>query len=648
MFSKGEKKKILKLLNSKHVIERLDGLHELKDAAEHAAFAISKLSTLVQKDSDDLVIINALDILAILSTTSPEVVSIIEKASSSERMGVRKKAEKLLSKIGTIEEEAVPVEEEPPLTDEHFEKIEEPIREIPPPSQEAAPIPTRTTADLSFDLEEFSVGEVADLKSVETVGVAPGQGVSTQSIPSIPSAPPAQPKIVEPEEKVEELVEPEVAVKEPIEPEVTVEEEAEVLVEEVDEGVKLIKLDESPIENSLKNLLMLTQKISTIEKEDIDARDEIQQLISKVIDELTDHLHILMGIDEEDWKMFVEYQFTDDETEYLKNIIFLIASKLPEEVSELENLTSLNFIGTLAQKLDLTDEAVIIYNLVLQLDSSNLPAMNNLGLIYARLKQIDKAIEQFESIIKLEPSNATAHSKVADLYFHDKQDIDKAIEHYKKAQECDPTRISVTINLAAAFSKKEMFDSAISMLLKCLKANREEPDLWLNYAILLVKQLKFHEAIEAYVKAIEVAPDDWRFRNRAIEEKEKVEQLVESQIYSETKEDDMQYVVDRRSKVVIERAFIYAEKVLDDEVFLALFDYFKTKKPKYLVPDEIVPLFGSIMNPEDFPIDPLRAKEFAELIWEEKFNRELDLTKFHQEFFDLEDYDKLIVFMESN
>jgi len=58
MLPKGEQKKILKLLNSKHVIERLDALHELRDAGEHAAFAVSKLSSLVQKDSDDLVIIN--------------------------------------------------------------------------------------------------------------------------------------------------------------------------------------------------------------------------------------------------------------------------------------------------------------------------------------------------------------------------------------------------------------------------------------------------------------------------------------------------------------------------------------------------------------------------------------------------------------
>jgi tetratricopeptide (TPR) repeat protein len=629
MLPKGEKKKILKLLNSKHFIERLDALHELKDAGEDAAFAVSKLITLIQKDPDDLVIINALDILALLSKSSPELVSTIEKAAISERIGVRKKAEKILSKIGPAEE-IIPPEEEPPLTDEHFEKVEETITEIPA-VQEAVPTPLGATADVSFDLEEFSVGDIAELKSVETVGITPGDGVSVPSISSIPKAPPAQ----EPEPEAVPVEEPEaVPVEEP---------EA---VEEIDEGIKLLDLTEAPIENSLKNLLMLTQNLTAADKKDAEQRNEIQKMISKVLDDLTDHLHILMGIEEEDWRMFVEYQFSDDDTEYLKNIIFLIASKLPEEVSELENLTSLNFIGTLAQKLDFIDETITIYNLVLQLDDSNLPALNNLGLIYAKLKQVDEAIEKFEKVIQIEPSNSNAHSKIADLYFHEKQEINKAIEHYKQALECDPSRISATVNLAAAMSKNDQFADATSILLKCLKTNREEPDLWLNYAILLVKQLKFYEAIEAYTKALAVAPEDWKFKQRAKEEKEKVEKLVESQIYSVTKEDDLQYVVDKKSKVEIERVFIYAQNILDDEVFLALFDYFKSKKPKYLIPDELKPMYASIMNREDFPIDPLRAKEFAELIWEEKFDKQLDLTKFHQELFDLEEYDKLIIFME--
>ena len=101
--------------------------------------------------------------------------------------------------------------------------------------------------------------------------------------------------------------------------------------------------------------------------------------------------------------------------------------------------------------------------------------------------------------------------------------VDEAIEYYTKVLELDPKRISSSINLAAIYSKKEEYTEATSILHQSLKDNPDESDLWLNYAILMVKQKKFHEAIESYSKAVEVAPNDWKFKARAVQEKEKVE-----------------------------------------------------------------------------------------------------------------------------
>ncbi|MHA1225002.1 MAG: hypothetical protein ACTSP3_17470 [Candidatus Heimdallarchaeaceae archaeon] len=105
MSSKAEKKKILKLLKSKHVIERLDGLYDLKDLGEQALFAFNQLKTLVEKDVDDLVRINALDLLYQLSEFNLEAKSMIEICLNDKSMGVRRKAEKLLQKAEKEQEE---------------------------------------------------------------------------------------------------------------------------------------------------------------------------------------------------------------------------------------------------------------------------------------------------------------------------------------------------------------------------------------------------------------------------------------------------------------------------------------------------------------------------------------------------------------
>ena len=79
---------------------------------------------------------------------------------------------------------------------------------------------------------------------------------------------------------------------------------------------------------------------------------------------------------------------------------------------------------------------------------------------------------------------------------------------------------------------------------------------------------------------------------------------------------------------------------------MAIFDWFKQSKEKYSVPDNLVPKYGSIIDQNDFPLDPLRAQGFAEVIFRDHFETELDLSRFHHELYDLEGYGKIIVFME--
>ncbi len=634
MVSKSEQKKITKLLKSKLTIERLDGLHELKSTGQEADFAISELSNIIKKDQDDLCIINALDIIAMLSETNTEYISIIEQATNAERVGVKRKAEKLLTTIsGRVQIEPVSVEEEAPLTDELFEKIEEPIIEQPTITAKA-----EVHDDISFDLEDFSVGETTELHSVQALEV-PAAVFTPESIPPPPptkvETPPPEPPPAAPPETIEEA--------EPLEVEPVKEVELEE-IEAVDE-FQLIELEDAPLENSLKNLLFLSQTLTSTEEPD--KLTVIQTKITSVLDMLTDYLHNVMDLEKEfDQQKFLEFTFSENDIEYLRNIVLLFGSKLQDQISDKESITSLIFMGALAQKLDLVDETVIIYNLILKLDKDNKVVLNNLGMLFAKMDKIDEAIEQFMLLLKLEPSNAKIHAKIGDLLLFKKQNLDESIEYYNKSLEIDDSLYSTAMNLAAALSKKEDFDGATSVLLKSLKTNEGVPDLWLNYAILLVKQLKFHQALESYNKALEIAPEDWKFKERAENEKAKVEKILESPKYAETEEDDLRYMVDKSSKVEIDKVFIFAQKPLDDEVFLAVFDWFKSKKHKYLIDEDLEPKYGSIMNEDQFPIDPLRAKDFGEIIWPEQFDKELDLSKFHCDLFDLEGYDKIVVFME--
>jgi tetratricopeptide (TPR) repeat protein len=637
MISKGEQKRLLKLLKSKHEIERLDALHDLKKFDMDAAFAYTVLVDLVNKDPDDLVRINALDIIAVLAGQSQDALAVIQIAANSDRMGVKNKAERLLVKIKAVLEDIMEPEEEPvpeePLTDELFEKVEAPpveandemptptvptpavpMNDLPAPEIETAP-PTPASFDHTGDISDEDA--TSGIYIAQPPPMAPGQvpGTPSGEVPTIPGMTPP-PAAVMPEE------------------------------EPTKEEMELEDLEEAPIPSTFKNLQILIDNIKG--EEDPEIISYAASMIEESLSFLTNHLMELIGVEDEmDWKKFMEYKFDPTEIVFIEKILELTAAEIETEKLSFENLNILNVLGSLAQKLEMIEETITFYQNVVKLDPKNVVSMYNLGLLYAKISKFDEAIEQLESILQYDENHGSTLTKLGDMYFHGKEDFESASKYYQRAFDLKPTDCQIGLKLASVLSKKESYEEATHIIFTLLKDNNEDPDLWLNYAVLLVKQVQFDEALEAYNKALAIAPEDWNFREKAESERERVEQIVNAPEYVETDDDNLKAMVGEDKKVKILKVFIFAQDPLEDEVFGAVFDWFKASKPKYEVAEHVEPNYGSIMNPEEFPLDPLRAQSFAEVIWKEQFDSELELATFHHELYELDTYGKIIIFMQS-
>ena len=629
MISKGEQKRFLKLLKSKHVIERLDSLHDMKKLDLGASFAFSALVDLVKKDSDDLVRINALDILAVLAGESQEALAVIQEATLSDTLGVKKKAERLLIKIKDVFEDILEPEAEPqPLTDELFEKVETTVEsegEMPTPVIPTT-VPTPTPTPISFDhtedlSDEFGAGETDDsgIYVAQPPPMAPGAvfGAPTGSIPMAPG------------------------MKDPSEME-----DADEVTEEAAKAEELEDLSEAPIPSTYKNLQILIDNIA--EEEDQEIISYAVSMIEETLNFLTNHLMETIGVEEEmDWKKFMEYKYDSEEIVFMEKILVLVAGGIETGKITFEDLDILNVLGSFAQKLEMIEETIIFYQNVVKLDPKNVVSMYNLGLLYAKIGKFDEAIQQLEPILQYDENHFATIAKLGDMFFHGKNDLDSATKYYQRAFDLQPEDCITGLKLASVLSKQESFEEATHIIFTLLKDNNEDPDLWLNYAVLLVKQVKFDEALEAYNKALNLAPEDWNFREKAESEKDRVEQIVNAPEYTETDDENLKAMVVEDKKINLIKLFIFAQNPLEDEVFMAIFDWFKTSKPKYQVAEGIIPKYGSIMNTEEFPLDPLRAQSFAEVVWGEQFDSELSLAKFHHELYDLDNYGKIIFFIEA-
>ena len=642
MVPKKDQKRILKMLKDKLVISRLDALHELRGYGSEADFAVQQLETVIKKDSDDLARINALDIIAKLSENKPGLLRIIKSAASSERMSIKRKAEKLLqdlqeteSPISTPEFDSIPDET---VTEELHEESQAGFFTQVTEERFQQPDASSSEINMDFHLEEFGVGETSEVVS-KTETVAPPSADSV-SIPT--PEPPASDEnaipVSEPIPVVEQEEDYEIE-EEKIEPE-----EVIVVERNIEEEIILKELGETPLVASKHNLELLFSKLDDVSSDDKKSMSFLHLKINESLDSLVEYVYKLIGITSEDeWKKFIVYKFSTGDQENLRNIISLLTNKLQSGTCDFCIVSYLVFLGSVSQKLNMNEETIEFYRFILEREPKNMIVLHNLGMFYGKLGKIDDAIKQFEKMLEMEPENTQASSKLGDLYFYEKKEFDKAIEYYRKTLLLEPTRSSVAINLAAILSKTEKFDEAVSILHASLKIVPNNADLWLNYAILLVKQRMFSEAIEAYEKALKNAPEDWSFRERALAEKEKVEQIVSSPEYlkKDKKEDSVSAEV-----VDVERLFIFAQDPLDDEVFEAIFDWFNAKKLPYNIPKNFKFGHGSIIDSENFPLDPLAAQNFAEIIWQEQFEQELVLAKFRTEFFELEEYGKIIIFVE--
>ncbi len=629
MISKGEQKRFLKQLKSKHVIERLDALHDMKKLDLEASFAFSNLVDLVNKDLDDLVRINALDILAVLAGESQEALAVIQEAATSDTLGVQKKAERLLIQIKDVLEDILEPEEEPqpeePLTDQLFEKVETTVEsegEMPTPVIPTPAVPTPASTPVSFDHTEVISDEdsTSGIYIAKPPPMAPGAvfGAPTGSIPMAPG------------------------MKEPTE----VVESSEVTEEAARDEIELEDLSEAPIPSTYKNLQILIDNIK--EEEDQEIISYAGSMIEETLNFLTNHLMETIGVEEEmDWKKFLEYKFESEEIVFMEKILVLVAGGIETGKLTFEDLDILNVLGSLAQKLEMIEETIVFYQNVVKIDPKNVVSMYNLGLLYAKIGKFDEAIQQLEPILQYDENHFATITKLGDMYFHGKNDFVSAAEYYQRAFDLQSDDCQTGLKLASVLSKNESYEDATHIIFTLLKDNNEDPDLWLNYAVLLVKQVKFDEALEAYNKALNIAPEDWNFREKAESEKERVEQIVNVPEYTEIDDENLKAMVGEDKKINVNKLFIFAQNPLEDEVFMAIFDWFKTSKPNYLVAEGIIPKYGSIMNPEEFPLDPLRAQSFAEVVWGEQFESDISLAKFYHELYDLDNYGKIIFFMEA-
>lgn len=133
----------------------------------------------------------------------------------------------------------------------------------------------------------------------------------------------------------------------------------------------------------------------------------------------------------------------------------------PNLFSAYNNLSVLfSETGQLDQALDATLSAINI-----QPDSDI--AYYNLGEIYNKLHNYDQALAAYQHSIKINPRFSAAHHALGNLYFH-QGTFEKAIGNYNSAIDLDPTNVKSVFGLAVANKKTGNIQAAMHSFHKAL------------------------------------------------------------------------------------------------------------------------------------------------------------------------------------
>ena len=151
------------------------------------------------------------------------------------------------------------------------------------------------------------------------------------------------------------------------------------------------------------------------------------------------------------------------------------------------------------------DEAIAIYEELLDIDPSNVSALTMMANSYIKKGDQANAIETFKKILQAEPENKSALTQVA---YHELQEgnTENALRHFKKLRKLEPKNVDYLYNIALIYNRMEEHEKAKELYKKIIEIQPNAEDAY--------KQLAYYarndkeKAIEIYKKLIEINPEN--------------------------------------------------------------------------------------------------------------------------------------------
>lgn len=178
--------------------------------------------------------------------------------------------------------------------------------------------------------------------------------------------------------------------------------------------------------------------------------------------------------------------------------------KLTQYLSHVkDDVNAILLAGNLHYQLSNFEEAISYYTKVLKINPSNFQANFNIANAYYQIGNLDFALEYMLIALKLQPDSASVLINLANLYMKQQKWLN-AVEMYQNALKYIRPTAKILANIAFAYQKVGNYLKACENYSKAIKENPNDPGIYYNYGLVLLKLQQIVEAKNAFKQALKL------------------------------------------------------------------------------------------------------------------------------------------------
>jgi len=169
------------------------------------------------------------------------------------------------------------------------------------------------------------------------------------------------------------------------------------------------------------------------------------------------------------------------------------------------NYKALNDLGTLSQKNNDIDTALLYYEESLAVNPNYYEGCYNLANAYLEAGKFEDAHKYAGRLIKMNPYRSDAYRLIGDIMLA-QNNRQGAVEYYSAAIERYPLDINARNNLGTVLEQQELLDEATRMYTSILEINPRFDLAWSNLGNIAIKRKDYKHAQKAYLEALKINP----------------------------------------------------------------------------------------------------------------------------------------------